>query len=108
MKSPRFLTPVVFLGLAFLLTLLLQKSFILQSDEGYTLNAAWQVWNGMKMYDDFRLFVAPGSGYAVYWLWALTGGPSFLAARVLSLVMACSSVAAVYLMLFRRSGAFHL
>ena len=66
---------------------LLQRSFILQSDEGYTLNAAWQVWNGMKMYDDFRLFVAPGAGYSVYWLWTLTGGPSFLGARVLSLLL---------------------
>jgi hypothetical protein len=92
----------LFLGLAFFLALLLQHSFILQSDEGYTLNAAWQVWNGMKMYDDFRLFVAPGAGYAVYWLWALTGGPSFLAARVLSLLLLFSSITAVYLILVRR------
>src|SRR5262245_11137055 len=56
----------------------------------------------MKMYDDFRLFVAPGAGYAVYWLWKLTGGPSFLAARVLSLLLSFSSIAAVYLMLSRR------
>ena len=66
------------------------------------MNAAWQVWNGMKMYDDFRLFVAPGAGYAVYWLWKLTGGPSFLTARVLSLLLSFSSIVAVYLMLSRR------
>jgi len=106
MTSPRtaarLLEHGLFLGLAFLLTLLLQRSFILQSDEGYTLNAAWQMWNGMKMYDDFRLFVAPGAGYAVYWFWALTGGPSFLSARVLSLLLSFSSTAAVYLILVRR------
>ena len=85
--------------------MLLQKSFILQSDEGYTLNAAWQVWNGMKMYDDFRLFVAPGAGTLVYWSWALTGGPSFLAARVLSLLVSFSTIVAVYLILVRRACA---
>ena len=85
-----------------LLTLLLQKSFIVQSDEGYTLNAAWQVWNGLKMYEDFRLFVGPGSAYAVLLAWKVAGGPSFLAARVLSLLLSFSSIAAVHLILARR------
>ncbi|HEY7372869.1 MAG TPA: hypothetical protein VIF57_11955 [Polyangia bacterium] len=85
-----------------LLTLLLQKSFIVQSDEGYTLNAAWQVWNGLRMYDDFRLFVGPGAGYAVLLAWKVAGGPSFLAARVLSLLLSFSSIAAVHLILARR------
>ena len=66
MKDIRSAAPFVLLGLAFVLTLVLQKSFLVQSDEGYTLNAAWQMWNGMKMYDDFRLFVAPGAGCSVY------------------------------------------
>jgi hypothetical protein len=92
----------VCVALACLLTLLLQRSFIVQSDEGYTLNAAWQLWNGMKMYDDFRLFVGPGSGYAVYFVWKLMGAPSFLAARVLSLLLSFSSIAAVTLILVRR------
>ena len=104
MKGVRSAAPTLipFLGLAFVLTLLLHRSFILSSDEGYTLNAAWQVWNGMKMYDDFRLFVAPGAGYAVYWFWALTGGPGFLSARVLSLLLAWASITAVTLILARR------
>jgi len=97
-----FLRLCLFLGLAFLLTLLLQKSFLVQSDEGYTLNAAWQMWNGLKMYDDFRLFVAPGAASAVYAAWAMFGGPSFFTARVLSLVLSFSSIVAVYLILARR------
>ena len=101
-KGVRSAAPFVFLALAFLLMLLLQKSYLVQSDEGYTLNAAWQAWNGMKMYDDFRLFVAPGAAYAVVLAWKLTGGPSFLAARVLSLLLAFSSIVAVYLILVRR------
>jgi hypothetical protein len=90
------------LALAGLLTLLLQKSFLVQSDEGYTLGAAWQLWHGLRMYDDFRLFVAPGAAYAVKAVWALTGGPAFLPARVMSLVLSFSSILAVYLMLSRR------
>jgi hypothetical protein len=101
-KDVRSAGPFVLLGLAFALTLVLQKSFLVQSDEGYTLNAAWQMWNGMKMYDDFRMFVAPGAGCAVYVVWAMFGGPSFLSARVLSLVLSFSSIVAVYLMLSRR------
>jgi hypothetical protein len=94
--------PFLFLGLAFFLTMLLQRSFLVQSDEGYTLNAAWQVWTGLKMYDDFRLFVAPGSAYAVYFSWALASGPTFLAARVMSLLLAFSSIVGVYLILRSR------
>jgi hypothetical protein len=101
-KHVRSAAPFVLLGLAFILTLLFQKSFLVQSDEGYTLNAAWQMWNGMKMYDDFRLFVAPGAGCAVYAVWAMFGGPSFLSARLLSLVLSFSAIVAVYLMLSRR------
>ena len=89
----------MFLGLAFFLTLLLTRSYLVQSDEGYTLNAAWQLWNGMKMYDDFRLFVGPGSAYAIYLLWHLVGSPSFLAARLLSLALSFCATTAVYLTL---------
>ena len=102
MKGLRSGAPFLFLGLAFFLTMLLQRSFIVQSDEGYTLNAAWQAWTGMKMYEDFRTFVAPGSAYSVYFVWALTGGPTFLAARVLSLVLSFSSIVAVYMILRSR------
>ena len=102
MKGVRSAAPFVVLGLAFFLTLLLQKSFLVQSDEGYTLNAAWQMWHGMRMYDDFRLFVAPGAGVAVYVVWAMFGGPTFFAARVLSLLLSFSSIVAVYLIVARR------
>ena len=94
---------ILFLGCAFLLTMVLSRSFVIQSDEGYTLNAAWQLWNGMKMYDDFRLFVGPGSGYAIFLLWKVIGSPSYLAARWLSLVLSLSSTTAFYLVL-RRLG----
>jgi hypothetical protein len=94
--------PALLLGLAALLMLLLSKSYVVQSDEGHTLSAAWQLWNGLRMYDDFQEFAAPGSGYAVYLSWALTGGPSFLAARVLSLLLSFSSIGAVYLLMAKR------
>jgi hypothetical protein len=93
--------PVLLLALALVLTLLLGRSYAIQSDEGYTLNAAWQLWNGMRMYDDFRHFVGPGSGYSVYLLWKILGSPSYLAARLLSLALSFSSTVAMYLMLKR-------
>jgi hypothetical protein len=94
--------PWLFLCSAFLLTALLTRSFLLQSDEGYTLGAAWQLWNGRKMYVDFRLFAGPGSGYAVYWLWKLWGSASPLPARLLALLFSFSSTVALYLLLRRR------
>jgi hypothetical protein len=99
----RAVGPTLFLGCAFLLTAMLERSFVIQSDEGYTLNAAWQLWNGLRMYDDFRLFVGPGSGYAIFAVWKLIGSPSYLAARWLSLGLSFSSTTALYLLL-RRLG----
>jgi hypothetical protein len=92
----------VFWILAGLLVLLLSKSYLLQSDEGHILSAAWQIWNGRRMYDEFQHYFGPASGYAVYLTWLLTGGPSFLAARILSLALALSSAVAGYLMLCGR------
>lgn len=105
----RAAAPVLFLGCAFVLTLLLARSLVTQSDEGYTLNAAWQLWNGLRMYDDFRLFVGPGSGYAIFLLWKLVGGPSYLAARWFSLGFGFSSTVALIVLLRRlRIGDLNL
>jgi hypothetical protein len=93
----------LFLGLSLFLTLLLDRSFPIDSDEGYTLSAAWQLWNGFRMYDDFRLFVGPGSGYVVFWLWKLLGSTSHAGARLLAVGFSFSSTAALYLLL-RRNG----
>ena len=93
---------LVILGLAAALMLLVTQSRIIQSDEGHTLVAAWNMWNGRRMYDDFRYFFAPGSAYGVYWLWRSIGSPSFLPARVLSLLLLFSSIVALYLLLARR------
>jgi hypothetical protein len=95
--------PLFFLACCFLLTLLLTRSYAISSDEGYTLNGAWQVWNGMKMYDDFRQFVGPGSSYSIYLLWCVVGNASALAARLLSLIFGFASIVAVFLTL-RRLG----
>jgi hypothetical protein len=103
------LSAVLFLGCAFVLTLLLTRSLVTQSDEGYTLNAAWQLWNGLRMYDDFRLFVGPGSGYAVFLLWKVVGSPSYLAARWLSVGFGFSSTIALFMLLRRlRIGGLNL
>jgi hypothetical protein len=102
MKGVRTGTPFVLLGLALALMLVMSRSYLIQSDEGHILSGAWQMWNGKKMYDEFQHYFGPGSSYAVYITWALTGGPSFLSARVLSLLLSFSSVIALYLILSRR------
>ncbi len=94
---------LAFGGLALVLTLLFERSFPIDSDEGYTLNAAWQLWHGLRMYDDFRLFVGPGCGYAVLWLWRLCRGASHPAARLLAAGLSFSATMAFYLVL-RRLG----
>jgi hypothetical protein len=99
----RALAPFFFLGSALLLTLLFDRSFLVQSDEGYTVNAAWQLWSGRRMYDDFRLFVGPGSGYAILLVWKVLGRPSYLGARFLAVALSFSSTVALYLSL-RRAG----
>ena len=93
--------PLVILVCAFGLILVFSRSFLIQSDEGYTLNAAWQVWTGLRMYDDFRLFVGPGSAYAVETAWRIVGAPSFLAARWVSVALAFAGSAGLYLLLRR-------
>ncbi|HLK89226.1 MAG TPA: hypothetical protein VKZ18_04980 [Polyangia bacterium] len=99
----RFPRPALWLfaGLALALTLLFERSFAIDSDEGYTLNAAWQLRHGMRMYDDFRLFVGPGPGYAVLWLWWLVGSASHRAARLLAAGFSFSATLAFYLLLRR-------
>ncbi|HSS37760.1 MAG TPA: hypothetical protein VLT58_03225, partial [Polyangia bacterium] len=93
--------PIVILACAFGLILVFSRSFLIQSDEGYTINAAWQVWTGLRMYDDFRLFVGPGSAYAVESVWRLVGSPSFLAARWVSVGLAFGGSVGLYLLLRR-------
>ena len=93
--------PLPLLILLLLLTLVVARSYPIDSDEGYTLNAAWQLWNGLRMYDDFRLFVGPGCGYAVFALWKLIGSASHLGARLLAVGFFYSSGLALYLLLRR-------
>src|SRR4029079_10747033 len=98
-ELPGWLRAALFLLLAFALTLLLQRSAAIQGDEGYTLNAASQLRNGSRMYDDFRLFVGPGSGYAIYFVWRLVGSPSLMAARLFSLAFSFSATTGLWLIL---------
>ncbi|MES1208899.1 MAG: hypothetical protein ABUS79_23415, partial [Pseudomonadota bacterium] len=93
--------PILILACTFGLILVFSRSFLIQSDEGYTLNAAWQVWTGLRMYDDFRLFVGPGSAYAVEAAWRVVGAPNFLVARWVSVALAFAGSSALYLLLRR-------
>jgi len=60
----------------------------LDSDEGGTLNVAWQMWNHKSIYTDkFVEFISPGAGYIILWSWKILGGPSYLAAKCISILL---------------------
>lgn len=73
-------------GLA-MVALVMYSDHTLNGDEGVVLNAAWQIWHGKQLYIDFADFTAPGSAYSIYWVWTMVGGPSYLSAKLFSLVM---------------------
>lgn len=68
----------------------------LNSDEGNVLNGAWNIINGRVPYVDTFEFVAPGSHYAVYFVWSLLG-PSYWSARLLAVLLAASAAGAIIL-----------
>ncbi len=62
----------------------------LNSDEGTTLSAAWDIYRGLVPYRDTFEYVAPGSAYAIAAWWQLTGA-SYLHARLLALLLLAAS-----------------
>ncbi|MBI2416278.1 MAG: hypothetical protein HYV33_06525 [Candidatus Kerfeldbacteria bacterium] len=54
----------------------------LNQDEGVVLNNAWQLWQGLQLYNPVVDFTAPGATYLVYWTWLIIGVPSYGSAKV--------------------------
>lgn len=60
----------------------------LDSDEGGTLNVAWQMWYHKSIYTNkFVEFISPGAGYIILWSWKIFGGPSYLVAKCISILL---------------------
>ncbi len=65
---------------------LLHSNHFLNSDEGHTLNGAWLIINGKKLYTDFFEFFPPGSYYLLVTWWKIFS-VSYLSAKILSLIL---------------------
>ena len=72
------------------LGLLLFWRHVFSSDEGITLNAAWNVFRGLVPYRDFFEFYTPGTFYLFGALFRLLG-PTYLVARVFAVLLLLSS-----------------
>ncbi|PIV50591.1 hypothetical protein CO115_01815 [Candidatus Falkowbacteria bacterium CG_4_9_14_3_um_filter_36_9] len=70
----------------FLLTALLHSSHVINSDEGLTLSVAWDIFNNKELYIDIFEFVAPGSFYAIFWIWKIFGA-SYFSAKLFSIII---------------------
>mgnify|MGYP001308315820 CR=1 FL=1 len=68
------------------LAVILHSEHFLNIDEGVTLNGAWNLYNGRRLYFDFFAFVPPLSFYLIDWLWKLIG-VSFWSAKIFSVFL---------------------
>jgi len=69
------------------LTIFLHFNHGLNGDEGVTLNGAWNLINGRRLYgNDFFEFIPPGSFYLLFGIWKIFG-VSFLAAKTLAITL---------------------
>lgn len=78
-----------------LLLCLLHSSHPLDSDEGVTLNGAWEILQHRRLYLDFFEFIPPGSFYLLAGWWHLLP-VSYLSAIMLALLLTIVSGAGIY------------
>lgn len=67
------------------LAVFFHSDHFLNGDEGVTLNGAWNIYNGRRLYVDFFSFLPPLSFYLIAWLWQLIGA-SFWSAKIMSVI----------------------
>jgi hypothetical protein len=64
----------------------LHSDHMLSSDEGVTLNGAWNLINGRQLYTDFFEYFSPGSFYLILIAWKIFG-INFWVAKIASIIM---------------------
>lgn len=67
------------------------------SDEGLTLNAAWQLQHGKTMYLDFIEYITPGSAYFVHFFWSLFHSSEYFIAKIFAILFWLISAIGLYL-----------
>ena len=71
----------------------------IDSDEGYVLNMAWQIWHGKRLYHDFYEFIPPGTAEFILLSWKIWGSASYAAAKLFFAVIWLFSFLGLFLTL---------
>lgn len=79
----------------FLILLFFHSNHPLDSDEGVTLNGAWNLINSRELFIDFFEFYPPASFYLIFWLWKIFGVHYFIA-KFFAIVIVFSSSIGIY------------
>ena len=95
-KTPRWWHIVLLAIGLFVATALLHGDYIVSSDEGGVINAAWQLWNGLQLYTDVKEFTPPGSAWFILAGWQIFGEPSYVLTALVSMCMLTLSAIGVW------------
>jgi hypothetical protein len=79
----------------FLILLFFHSNHPLNSDEGITLNGAWNLINNKELYIDFFEFIPPASFYLVFWFWKIFGVHYFVA-KFFAIIIVFLSAIGIY------------
>jgi hypothetical protein len=103
-NNTKTIVRLIFLGTALVLVFF-HFSHPLNSDEGVLLSAAWEMYNGQDLYTDIFEFIPPLSFYLVYFMFVLFG-PSYIIAKVLSLIFISLAAFGIYRLSSLFSGSY--
>lgn len=92
--SRKLLFFIFWLALA-LLAAFFHADHFLNGDEGVTLNGAWNLYNGRRLYVDFFSFLPPLSFFLLLFVWKIVG-LGFWPAKIFSLLLLFSGAAGLY------------
>jgi hypothetical protein len=94
MKNKVLTQWIFWLGLSALL-IFIHGKHLLNSDEGYVLEGAWELLNGRVIYIDSGQMVAPGSFYLISWAWQIFG-TSYYVAKIMGIASILLTSVAIY------------
>lgn len=81
---------IVIIPIFSLIAFLYFSNHFIDSDEGSTLNVAWHLWFGKKIFKDFYEFTSPGASILIFLIWKLFSA-TYLSAKLFSIVLFISS-----------------
>ncbi|MBL7058563.1 glycosyltransferase family 39 protein [Patescibacteria group bacterium] len=89
-------TTFYWLSILLLLLIFHTNHPIIDSDEGVTLNGAWNLWNNKALYIDFFEFVPPGSLYLIFLIWKIFNSATYLLANLFAILCIFLSTVGIF------------